>query len=174
MAGITTPFTTPAFPFLQTVSQRALDTISPAFVLHNGPSVTPIASTPEAGLGQGVFAVDSPLGSGYVQQWNVSVQRELTTNTSVEAAYLGSRINHVGIPDSNLNQLTVDQLALGSTLTQRVPNPFYGIVQPSSSLGDPTITRAQLLKPYPDYTTVSLYRNNVGTTHYKGFALSLR
>jgi hypothetical protein len=109
-----------------------------------------------------------------VQQWNVSVQRELTTNTSVEAAYLGSRINHVGIPDSNLNQLTVDQLALGSTLTQRVTNPYYGIVPPSSSLGDPTITRAQLLKPYPDYTTVSLYRNNVGTTRYQGFAVSLR
>ena len=34
MAGITTPFTTPTFPFLQTVSQRALDTISPAFVLQ--------------------------------------------------------------------------------------------------------------------------------------------
>ena len=28
MAGITTPFTTPTFPFLQTVSQRALDTTS--------------------------------------------------------------------------------------------------------------------------------------------------
>ena len=84
MAGITTPFTTPTFPFLQTVSQRALDTISPAFVLQNGPSVAPIAPTPTAGLGQGVFAVDGTLGSGYVQQWNVSVQRELTANTTVE------------------------------------------------------------------------------------------
>ena len=27
---------------------------------------------------------------------------------------------------------------------------------------------AQLLKPYPQYTTVSLYRNNVGTTIYHG------
>ena len=27
---------------------------------------------------------------------------------------------------------------------------------------------AQLLKPYPQYTTVSLYRNNVGTTLYHG------
>ena len=71
MAGITTPFTTPTFPFLQTVSQRALDTITPAFVLQNGPSVAPIAPTPTAGLGQGVFAVDGTLGSGYVQQWNV-------------------------------------------------------------------------------------------------------
>ena len=33
MAGITTPFTTPTFPFLQTVSQRTLDNITPAFVL---------------------------------------------------------------------------------------------------------------------------------------------
>jgi hypothetical protein len=72
MAGITTPFTTPTFPFLQTVSQRALDTISPAFVLKNGPTVEPIGPTPTAGLGQGVFAVDSQLGSGYVQQWNVA------------------------------------------------------------------------------------------------------
>src|SRR5207249_5471656 len=35
MAGITTPFTTPTFPFLQTGSQRALDTINPAFVLQD-------------------------------------------------------------------------------------------------------------------------------------------
>ena len=64
------------------------------------------ATTPTAGLGQGVFAVDGNLGSGYAQQWNVSVQRELTTNTIVEVAYVGSKITHVGIPDSNLNQLT--------------------------------------------------------------------
>jgi outer membrane receptor protein involved in Fe transport len=174
MAGITTPFTTPAFPFLQTVSQRALDTISPAFVLRNGPSVAPIAPTPAAGLGQGVFAVDSTLGSGYVQQWNVSVQRELTKDTTVEVAYVGSNITHVGIPDSNLNQLSVDQLALGSALLQRVPNPYFGIIPRSSSLGDPTIPVAQLLKPYPAYTTVSLYRNNVGTTRYQGLELGLR
>ncbi len=174
MAGITTPFTTPTFPFLQTISQRALDTISPAFVLHNGPSVAPLASTPTAGLGQGVFAVDSTLGSGYVQQWNVSVQHELTTNTTVEAAYVGSNITHIGIPDSNLNQLTVSQLALGSALLERVPNPYFGIIPRSSSVGDPTIPVAQLLKPYPEYTTVSLYRNNVGTTRYQGLELSLR
>ena len=174
MAGITTPFTTPAFPFLQTVSQRALDTISPAFMLRNGPSVAPIGLTPTAGLGQGVFAVDGTLGSGYVQQWNVAVQRELTTNTTFDAAYVGSNITHVGITDSNLNQLSLSQLAQGSSLNTRVPNPYFGIIPRSSSLGDPTISVAQLLKPYPAYTTVSLYRNNVGTTRYQGLELSLR
>jgi hypothetical protein len=173
MAGITTPFTTPTFPFLQTVSQRALSNVTPAFVLQNGPSVAPLEPTPTAGLGQGVFAVDGTLGSGYVQQWNASVQRELSSSLSVEVAYVGSKITHVGIPDTNLNQLTVEQLAIGAPLQQTVPNPFFGVVPRSSSLGDPTITRAQLLKPYPQYTTVSLYRNNVGTTEYRGLTAKL-
>src|SRR6185312_17475408 len=41
MAGITTPFTTPTFPFLQDVSLRTLDNISPAFILSKGPTITP-------------------------------------------------------------------------------------------------------------------------------------
>ena len=54
-----------------------------------------------------------------------------------------------------------------------MPNPFFGIIPRSSTLGDPTITRAQLLKPFPRYQTVSLYRNNVGTTSYHGFYTKL-
>jgi hypothetical protein len=174
MAGVTTPFTTPNFPFLQDVTLRTLDNVSPAFVLKDGPTVTPVGATPTAGLGQGVFAVDRDLGSGYAQQWNVSVQRELTTDTVVEVSYLGSKIINVGIPDSNSNSLSEEQLQLRSTLTERVPNPYFGIVPRSSSIGDPTITRAQLLKPYPEYTAVSFYRNNVGTTNYQGVSFSIR
>jgi Carboxypeptidase regulatory-like domain len=173
MAGITTPFTTPTFPFLQTVSQRALNNVTPAFLLQTGPSVAPMAPTPTAGLGQGVFSVDATLGSGYAQQWNAAFQRELTSSMSIEFGYVGSKITHVGIPDTNLNQLTVEQLAIGAPLQQPVPNPFFGTIPRSSSLGDPMITRAQLLKPYPQYTTVSLYRNNVGTTIYNGFTAKL-
>ena len=168
MAGITTPFTTPVFPFLQTVSQRTLDNITPAFALATGPSVESIPLTPTAGLGQGVFSVDRNLGSGYVQQWNTSVQRELGPDISLEVAYTGSKITRVGLPDTNLNQLTVEQLAQGASLQTRVANPYFGTIPRSSSLGDPTIPVAQLQKPYPQYTTVSLYRNNVGTTIYHG------
>ena len=96
MAGITTPFTTPVFPFLQTVSQRTLDNITPALTLAAGPSVAPIPLTPDAGIGQGVFSVDRDLGSGYVQQWNASLERELTSNIAVEVAYVGSKITRVG------------------------------------------------------------------------------
>jgi len=174
MAGITTPFTTPSFPFLQEVTLRTLDNISPAFVLSKGPTVTPVGTTPTAGLGQGVFTVDANLGSGYAQQWNASVQREITRNTAVEVSYIGSKITHVGIPDSNLNALTEDQLKLGPALLARVTNPFFGTIPRSSSIGDPTITVAQLMKPWPQYTAVSFYRNNVGTTNYQGVAFSVR
>lgn len=166
MAGITTPFTTPQFPFIQTVSQRTLDNINPAFVLSTGPTVAPIPLTPDAGLGQGVFSVDADLGSGYAQQWNFTIQRELMQNMVVEVAYAGSKITHVGIPDTNINQLTASQLATGAPLLVRVPNPFFGQIPRSSSLGDPTIPVAQLLKPFPRFTGVSLYRNNVGNTNY--------
>ena len=173
MAGITTPFTTPQFPFIQTVSQRTLDNINPAFVLANGPTVAPIPLTPDAGLGQGVFTVDRDLGSGYAQQWNFAIQRELTRNMVVEVAYAGSKITHVGIPDTNINQLTIEQLALGPALLQRVQNPFFGQIPRSSSLGDPTIPLAQLLKPFPRFTGVGFYRNNVGNTNYNALQAKL-
>jgi hypothetical protein len=165
-AGITTPFTNPQFPFIQTVSQRTLDSINAAFDLASGPSVAPIPLTPDAGLGQGVFTVDRSLGSGYAQQWNFSIQREFTTNTAFQISYAGSKITHVGIPDTNYNQLTSQQLALGLPLLQKVPNPYFGEIPRSSSLGDPTIAAGQLLKPFPRFTTVSFFRNNVGNTNY--------
>src|SRR6185312_9141119 len=136
--GITTPFTVPQFPFLQTVQQATLDSIHPAFVLARGPSVAPIPLTPDAGLGQGVFTVNRNLGSGYVQQWNLSVQRELSQNLALEVSYTGSAIVRVGIPDVNSNQLTVAQLAQGSSLTAQVINPFYGQIPASSSIGGKT------------------------------------
>jgi hypothetical protein len=180
-AGITTPFTIPQFPFVQTVTQATLDNKTPAFVLADGPSVQPVGPTPDAGLGQGVFSVDRGLGSGYIQQWNLAVQREVTQSLSFEVAYVGSKATHLGVPDVNLNQLTVDQLALGSALTKSVPNPYFGQLPPSSSIGGPTVSQAQLLKPYPRFTNVTLFRDNVGNSDYhavqakleKGFSRGL-
>jgi len=164
--GITTPFTTPQFPFLQTVQQATLDSIHPAFVLSGGPSVAPIPLDANAGLGQGVFTVNRKLGSGYVQQWNLAVQHEVMRDLSIEIAYTGSVITRVGIPDTNLNQLTVDQLAQGSALTATTTNPYYGQIPVSSSIGGRTISVAQLMKPYPRFLTVSAFRNNTGRTNY--------
>ncbi len=165
-SGITTPFTTPQFPFIQNVQQKTQDSVNSAFTLSTGPSVAPIPLTANAGLGQSVYTAKRTAGSGYAQQWNLAVQREITNNLSIEFAYVGSRIIHVGIPDSNLNQLTAAQLAQGAPLLTKVPNPYYGQLPASSSIGGKTVTQAQLLKPYPRFLNVATYRNNTGTTNY--------
>lgn len=165
-SGITTPFTTPQFPFIQNVQQKTQDGLRPAFVLSQGPSVAPIPFTPDAGLGQSVYTADRTAGSGYVEQWNLGVQRAITNNMSAEVAYVGSHIVHVGIPDSNLNQLTTEQLSEGAPLLKSVPNPYYGEIPISSSIGGKTITEAQLIKPYPRFLNVATYRHNSGTTNY--------
>ncbi len=165
-SGITTPFTTPQFPFIQSVTQKTADSVNAAFTLSSGPSVAPIPLTPSAGLGQSVYTVNRRAGSGYVQQWNFAVQRAITSNLSIDLAYVGSHIVHVGIPDSNLNQLTAAQLAQGSSLLTTVTNPYYGQLPASSSIGGKTIANAQLLKPYPRFLNVAAYRNNSGTTNY--------
>jgi len=168
-SGITTPFTTPQFPFIQNVAQKTQDSLNAAFTLSSGPTVSTISHTADAGLGQSVYSANRKLGSGYVQQWNLAVQRALTSNISVEFAYVGSHVIHVGIPDSNLNQLTTAQLALGSKLQTKIANPYYGELPSSSSIGGKSITYAQSIKPYPRFLNVANYRNNSGETNYNGF-----
>ena len=165
-SGITTPFTTPQFPFIQNVQQKTQDNLRAAFSLSGGPTVSPIPLTPDAGLGQSVYTVIRKAGSGYVEQWNLAIQRAINASLSVEVAYVGSHIVHVGIPDSNLNQLTTDQLAQGTALLKTVPNPWYGQIPASSSIGGKTITEAQLMKPYPRFLNLATYRNNSGTSNY--------
>ncbi len=143
-SGITTPFTTPQFPFIQNVVQKTQDGINAAFGLSGGPSVAPIPLTPDAGLGQSVYTAKKTAGSGYVEQWNLAVQRSITNNMSAEIAYVGSHIVHVGIPDSNLNQLTTSQLSQGPSLLTQVANPYYGQIPISSSIGTKTVAQAQL------------------------------
>ncbi len=176
-SGITTPFTLPQFPFIQNVQQKTQDSINSAFVLSNGPSVAPIPLTPAAGLGQSVYTVNRNAGSGYSQQWNLGVQHQLTSNLSMDVAYVGSHIVHLGIPDSNFNQLTAAQLAQGLTnpasLTAQVANPYYGQIPISSSIGGKTVAAAQLLKPYPRFQNVSIYRNNSGTSNYNALEVKV-
>ena len=174
-SGITTPFTVPQFPFIQNVRQATQDSINNAFQLANGPTVQPIALNANAGLGQSVYTANRNEGSGYVEQYNLAVQRALSNSLSVQVAYVGEHVVHVGIPDTNLNQLTAAQLATGLTnptaLTGKVTNPYYGQLPAGSTLNTPTIAAAQLLKPYPRFQNVAVYRNDTGSTNYNAIEL---
>jgi hypothetical protein len=165
-SGITTPFTIPQFPFVQTLGQQSQDNIHAAFPLAAGPAVQVTPPGSNSGLGQGVFGVDRKAGSGYSQQWNLSVQKTFGKDWNLEIGYLGSKNTRLGVPDVNINQLADADLALGARLLAKVPNPYYGQIPASSSLGKKTLTKQQLLRPFPRFTTVALFRDNVGNSSY--------
>ena len=171
--GITTPFTLPQFPFVQTIGQQSQDNITPAFQLSAGPTVQLTAPNPNSGLGQGVFGTDRNVGSGYSQQWNLTVQKTFGNNLNFEVGYLGSKNTHLGLPEANLNQLPSSYLSMGAALLTKVPNPFFGQIPASSSLGGPTITQQQLLRAYPRFTNVALFRDNVGDSEYEAVQAKL-
>jgi hypothetical protein len=172
-SGITTPFTIPQFPFVQTAGQQSQDNVTAAFQLSSGPTVQVTAPNPNSGLGQGVFGVDRHNGSGYSQQWNFTIQKTAGKDWNVEVAYLGSKNTRLGIPDANINQLPSPYLSMGPALLTRVANPFLGQVPTSSSLGAATIAEQQLLRPFPRFTTVALFRDNVGNSSYNAVAVKL-
>ena len=62
---------------------------------------------------------------------------------------------------------------MGSALLTKVPNPYFGQIPASSSLGRRTIAQQQLLRPYPRFTNVALFRDNVGNSTYNAAAAKL-
>ncbi|HTD44377.1 MAG TPA: TonB-dependent receptor [Bryobacteraceae bacterium] len=172
-SGITTPFTIPQFPFVQTLGQQTQDNVNAAFKLSNGPTVQVTAPNPNSGLGQGVFGVDRNNGSGYSQQWNFTIQKTIGKDWNVEVAYLGSKNTRLGIPDANINQLPTQYLSMGAALLTKVSNPYFGQIPASSSLGGATVAEQQLLRPFPRFTTVALFRDNVGNSKYNAAAATM-
>ena len=110
---------------------------------------------------------------GYMQQWNFTLQFEPKSNWLVEGAYVGSKGTHVlTVQSRNLNQLDPSYFSLGNALTQSVPNPFLGII-PNGPLSGATVPRQQLLRPYPQYNSVTGGWSSLGNSIYHAFALKI-
>ena len=71
------------------------------------------------------------------------------------------------------DQLNPMYLSLGTALQQTVANPFAGIIA-SGQLSLPTVTRQQLLLPYPQYLGLYDYRPAAASSIYHSFQLSLQ
>jgi hypothetical protein len=154
----------------------ALDAITPLpWGLGNPyPSGPPLLPTPQNVqqyvLGLDMLFVDRGDRTPYMQMWNFGLQHELAGGWLIDAAYAGSKGTHLqatfAFPE---NQLTAENLKLGSALLDRVPNPFAGKI--SGTLGGATITRQRLLLPYPQYNSVSTNLQQFGSTTYHSLQL---
>lgn len=138
-----------------------LDNISPLNYLRNP---FPGGFRPVPGARDGVLTavggnVEGPLRETpipYTLQWNFTVQRELPGKISLEVAYVGNRgrqLSRGGEGGFTLNQVDPRFLSLGSQLNQLVPNPFFGQGLPGV-LANAQVSRAQLLRPYPQFLSV--------------------
>jgi hypothetical protein len=102
-----------------------------------------------------------------IVNWNLAIQRELTSSLALEVAYQGSRSTHLtlGAGASQINYVPASDLGLGFLLLQPITSPAvvaagYTAPYPNFNNDYPngTNTLAQALKPYPQYTFV---RSNV-------------
>lgn len=108
------------------------------------------------------------------QQWNLNIQRQLPWQTSVEIAYVGTRglqLSRNGEGGLDLNQLDPKHLALGSQLNQLVDNPFFGLGT-GGFFASRQISRGQLLRPYPQFTSLIPLYSSGNSSNYHALQLT--
>jgi hypothetical protein len=109
------------------------------------------------------------------RQWNLNIQRELPWQTSFEIAYVGTRGMHLsrnGEGGLDLNQLDPQYLALGAQLNQLVDNPFFGLGINSGFFASRQISRGQLLRPYPQFTSLTPLYSSGNSSIYHALQLT--
>jgi len=157
----------------------SLDGVTPLNPLSNpfptGVLVRPATTAGQLQLGQNIEIQDRrSRNNTYTQQWNFGLQRQLPGNIVVEAAYAGNKGTRLPV-GLQWNQVHPQYQALGAQLNQQVDNPFFGLVT-TGPLAARTITRAQSLRPFPQYLNMSTVNpartQHIGSSIYH--ALTLR
>lgn len=94
-------------------------------------------------------------------RWSIGIQRELPGQFMVEGTYVGSKSQNVPIlrdlnpiPGQYHSTSPVRDDVTNNYLTQQVPNPFAGLL-PGTTLNGATVSRSQLLRPFPQFVALS-------------------
>jgi hypothetical protein len=138
-------------------------------------------------LGFSVTGIDRHQRTPYIQQWNFTVERELSRGLSFQTSYVGSKGTRMiiqqfpvdgtnAIPQGTLDSARSAYIATGiNPLSALVPNPFYGVAPASNAtIGGPTISALNLARPYPAYQAVTLFQQRFGSSTYHSLQVSLR
>ncbi|MEY3284639.1 MAG: hypothetical protein RIR86_2652 [Acidobacteriota bacterium] len=109
----------------------------------------------------------------YVWQYSLEVQRQLPWDMLVSIAGVGSSSRAIQVTQS-INEVAAAELAKGASyLTAQVPNPFVGKA-PGTGLNGATVQRQQLLRPFPQFTSITVGGFTGGTAQYFGLQSSLQ
>jgi hypothetical protein len=106
-----------------------------------------------------------------VQQFSIGVQRELPGRLALEVSYVGSRTE--GLPVSKgINEITAAQLATGNAMLVQVANPFQGRL-PGTAFNGATVPTQQLVRPFPQFASITEDRRPLGVNDYDSLQVSL-
>ncbi|MGE3508619.1 MAG: carboxypeptidase regulatory-like domain-containing protein [Vicinamibacterales bacterium] len=124
-----------------------------------------------SGVGTNVSYVDQDSGAPRVQQYSVDLQHQLPGEQAITVSYIGSRGDHLslgGTQDTpvNINQLDPRFMALGPALLTSLPNPFFGHPDAGPFASRPTLTRQQLLRPFPQFGDIMARHVLEGKSRY--------
>lgn len=125
------------------------------------------------GIGQALAIPDKDARSGYVQQFSLDLQRQLPGNFVLGVGYIGSKSPQLAQGGRNINQLDPQFLPLGSTLNQTVSNPLFqrgGVL----GVGGTTISRSQLLRPFPQFTSITLGNSDTNRAVYHAIYIKVQ
>jgi hypothetical protein len=126
-------------------------------------------------LGRAFNVINPDFTVPYVDQFSFGVQYQVQKRSKVELSYVGSR-GHSLEDSKNINAMSVANRkkcdwaegGQSSYCDALVPNPFYGLAPfaGTSFYTSPTITRGQLLLPYPEFGTITQVARNDGASWY--------
>lgn len=150
--------------------QAAPNTPPPGASLAD-PFKTGLIPPPATGVGSSVGTAFRNWVTPFMHQWNINLQRTLSADTLVEAAWIGSRGQRLWVNRSR-TAVSTHYLSLGPALDELVNNPWYGIIT-TGSLSARQVRRSALLQPFNHYTGVSRFRDAVGDSLYHAFTLRL-
>ncbi|MBV9036771.1 MAG: hypothetical protein JO182_19935 [Acidobacteriaceae bacterium] len=118
----------------------------------------------------------------HVYQYSFGIERQLPFDTKLDVEYVGSRSYHLNTGENQLggardiNANSAAQYALAQQnpayFNASVPNPFAGLLPGNPALNGATISRQQLLKPFPQFTSVSYAFESVGKLWYDSLQVS--
>jgi hypothetical protein len=114
-------------------------------------------------LGTGISDQLKNLPVTYIQQYNAGFQKQIRS-WMVDVGYVGSHGVHVAM-QVPMDQLLPSQYALGSALNTQVANPFLGMVS-IGSYANATLSRGQLLEPFPQFAGITNQDENIGFFEY--------
>lgn len=150
---------------------------TPANTVDN-PFPSGVLQPPGASAGLETFLGQSPSFTNvrtrvpYVHQLSFGIQRQLPFNMVLDASYVSSRTRDA-IVSKPMNEISKESLALGaSVLNANVPNPFQGLI-PGTSLNNATVTRQQLLRPFPQFAGFEMSDRNDGGVWYDSLQVQL-